>query len=185
MSKTPRRSQPAGRFVFTPTVRGGTRTPAPRAAFRGSNAGRSFATCPSPRSALWHGRSQRKKELRDLSTSGAAANWHGRRQSPFDHHLLFRRRPAGNNQRGASFSPRRQEGLREPLRRALPLGVRMQEGASRPAYLREAHLSMAEGNAGRNIATSPPPAQPQTGMDEVNPPSITIFCFDKPVASDP
>ena len=91
---------------------------------------------------------------------------------------LMKRRPAGINLRGASFSPHRSEGGREPLRVALPLGVRMregasrpahlrrsrklawpkamQEGASRPAYSREAHFGMAEGNAGKSFATCLP-----------------------------
>ena len=38
----------SGAFRVTPAVRGGTRTPAPRAASWGSNAGRSFATCRPP-----------------------------------------------------------------------------------------------------------------------------------------
>jgi hypothetical protein len=53
----------------------------------------------------------------------------------------------------------------------------MQEGASRPAHFREARFGMGEANARRSFATCPPPAQPQTGMAEGNPPSITIFCF--------
>ena len=51
----------------------------------------------------------------------------------------------------------------------------MREGASRPAYPREAHSGMAEGNAGASFANKSEDREAQIGMAEGNPTPSAIF----------
>ncbi len=105
-----------------------------------------------------------RKELRDLPAP-AKRTWAWTESIPPRAPYLIRRRPAGENPRGASFSPRQSEGDENPCAQRCLWGFECRKEHRDLPTPAQPHVGMAEGNAGRSFATCLLPTRPQSSTE--------------------